>query len=112
MATIEKSGFLKYKDAAGNTYLVLPITTKDNVDGIDEIEAAIEALQNLVGTTAVSTQISDAVSTATSEMVNFGKAQTLTAVEKSQARENIGVNNPKVIASDDGSGNVTLSFSY
>lgn len=36
MAVIEKSGILKYKDKAGNTYLMLPITTVDNVDGLEE----------------------------------------------------------------------------
>lgn len=41
MAVNEISGFLKYKDANGNTNLLMPITTKDNVDGIDEIEAEL-----------------------------------------------------------------------
>lgn len=36
MAVIEKSGILKYKDKAGNVYLMLPITSMDNVDGLEE----------------------------------------------------------------------------
>ena len=46
MAVTEKSGFLKYKDAAGNTTLMYPITTKDNVDGMDEIDAHISSTNN------------------------------------------------------------------
>lgn len=42
MAVNEISGFLKYKDADGNINLLMPITTKDNVDGIDEIEAELD----------------------------------------------------------------------
>ena len=36
MAVIEKSGLMKYKDKAGNVYLLYPITTIDNIDGLDE----------------------------------------------------------------------------
>ena len=36
MAVIEKSGLMKYKDKSGNTYLLYPITTTDNIDGLDE----------------------------------------------------------------------------
>lgn len=46
MAVIEKSGFLKYKDADGNTTLMYPITTKDNVDGMDEIDAHVASQDN------------------------------------------------------------------
>ena len=44
MAVNEISGFLKFKDANGDTNLLLPITTKDNVDGLDEIENNIDSL--------------------------------------------------------------------
>lgn len=40
MAVIEKSGLMKYKDKAGNIYLMYPITNTDNVDGLDEALAA------------------------------------------------------------------------
>ncbi len=40
MAVIEKSGLMKYKDAAGNTTIMYPITTMENVDGVDEAIAA------------------------------------------------------------------------
>lgn len=48
MAVIEKSGLMKYKDEAGNTYLMLPITNMDNVDGLDE------ALAGKAGTSVAS----------------------------------------------------------
>ena len=40
MAVVEKSGLMKYKDAAGNTTIMYPITNTDNVDGLDEAIAA------------------------------------------------------------------------
>lgn len=40
MAVIEKSGLMKYKDKAGNIYLMYPITNTDNVDGLEEALAA------------------------------------------------------------------------
>lgn len=36
MAVTEKSGRMKFKDKSGNVYLLLPVTTADNVDGLDE----------------------------------------------------------------------------
>ena len=42
MAVIEKSALMKYKDKAGNLYLMLPITNMDNVDGLDEALAGKE----------------------------------------------------------------------
>lgn len=65
MAVTEVSGLMKYKDASGNVYLMLPITTKDNVDGIDEIEAQL------------------------SETIRYTE-QTLTDAQKTRARTNIG----------------------
>lgn len=67
MATNEVSGFLKYKDEEGNLNLLLPITTKDNIDGLDEIE------QDLL------------------ETVKF-TPQALTDEQKAQAQANIGLN--------------------
>lgn len=53
MATIEKSGLLKYKDKAGNLYIMRPVTDANNVDGLDALLAgkensgeAAEALTN------------------------------------------------------------------
>lgn len=65
MAVNEISGFLKFKDTNGDTNLLLPITTKDNVDGLDEIE---NELANSVKVTA----------------------QDWTENQKQQARDNIG----------------------
>lgn len=65
MATSEIPGLLKYKDENGNINLLLPITTKDNVDGLDEIEAELN--ETLKYTT-----------------------QELNDAQKAQARANIG----------------------
>lgn len=53
MATIEKSGFLKYKDKTGNLYIMKPIMAADNIEGLDDLLAgkensgeAAEALTN------------------------------------------------------------------
>ena len=59
MAVTEKSGFLKYKDAAGNTTLMYPITTKDNVDGMDEIDAHIASTDNPHNVTKTQIGLSD-----------------------------------------------------
>lgn len=69
MAVNEVSGFLKYKDPNGDINLLMPITTKDNVDGLDEIEESLN------------------------QTVKF-TAQSLTDEQKEQARSNIGVSTP------------------
>ena len=51
MSVSEVSGLMKYKDEDGNVYLMFPVTTKDNVDGIDEIESELAALKNKVDNT-------------------------------------------------------------
>ena len=55
MAIVEKSGFLKYKDSDGNTNLMYPITTKDNVDGMDEVDEHISDQNNPHAVTAEQT---------------------------------------------------------
>ena len=52
MAVTEVSGLMKYKDADGNVYLMLPITTKENVDGMEEIDAHLVDTNNPHGVTA------------------------------------------------------------
>lgn len=76
MAVNELSGFLKYKDANGDLNLLYPITTKDNVDGIDDIEAEV------------------------AETVKF-TAQALDDARKAQARTNIGAGTSNVELSTD-----------
>lgn len=44
MAVKEMSGFLKYTDDNGDLNLLFPITTKDNVDGLDDIENEIATI--------------------------------------------------------------------
>ena len=46
MAVVEKNGFLKYKDENGDVTLMYPITTKDNVDGMDEIDDHVASTDN------------------------------------------------------------------
>ena len=41
MPIVEKSGLMKYKDAAGNTTIMYPITNTDNVDGLEEWNKAM-----------------------------------------------------------------------
>ena len=41
MSIVEKSGLMKYKDAAGNTTIMYPITNTDSVDGLEEWNKAI-----------------------------------------------------------------------
>lgn len=52
MAVIEKSGLMKYKDKAGNLYLMLPITNADNVDGLDELIDEAKVLGTAVAATS------------------------------------------------------------
>lgn len=59
MAIQEKYGLLTYKDAAGNTNLLYPITRLESVDGAEDL-------------------------------VHFDTEQSLTDVQKEQARTNIG----------------------
>lgn len=66
MAINELSGFLKYKDANGDINLLMPITSVDNVDGIDDI-------QEELATTVKVTE------------------QSFTEEQKAQVRANIGV---------------------
>lgn len=37
MPVVEKNGLMKYKDKAGNLYILYPVTNADNVDGLDEM---------------------------------------------------------------------------
>ena len=46
MATIDTSGLMKYKDASGNIYALYPITTRDNVDGLEYVDAHIADTAN------------------------------------------------------------------
>ena len=43
MATTEVSGLIKYKDSEGNVTLLLPITTKDNVEGLENVDNTADA---------------------------------------------------------------------
>lgn len=55
MPVVEKSGLMKYKDSAGNTTIMYPITTMDNVDGVEEALAEKAAASH----THTKSQISD-----------------------------------------------------
>lgn len=47
MAVIENSGLMKYKDKDGNTNIMYPITTLDNVDGVEEALAGKAAASHV-----------------------------------------------------------------
>lgn len=81
MAVIEKSSLMKYKDEAGNTYLMYPITNTDNIDGLDEALAENAAVTH----THTKSQISDfPTSMSASDVKAWSKADakpTYTAAE-------------------------------
>lgn len=52
MAVNEVSGFLKYRDTDGDLNLFYPITTKDCVDGMEEVDEHIADTTNPHGVTA------------------------------------------------------------
>lgn len=52
MAVIDTSGLMKYKDASGNIYALYPITTRDNVDGLEYVDEHIADTANPHSTTA------------------------------------------------------------
>ena len=42
MAVIKNSGLMKFKDKNGNIFAILPITTKDNVDGLEGVHVRLK----------------------------------------------------------------------
>lgn len=44
MAVIKNSGLMKFKDKNGNIYAILPITTKDNVDGLEGVHVRLKGI--------------------------------------------------------------------
>lgn len=52
MPLIEKSGLMRYKDNAGNTYLMFPITTAENVDGLNELIDEAKIISTAVAATS------------------------------------------------------------
>ena len=44
MAVITNSGLMKFKDKNGNIYAILPITTKDNVDGLEGVHVRLKGI--------------------------------------------------------------------
>lgn len=50
MAVIENSGLMKYKDKDGNTNIMYPITTMENVDGVEEALAGKAAASHVSDT--------------------------------------------------------------
>lgn len=45
MPTYEHSGVFSYKDENSNVHLLYPVTTKDNVEGMDQVETNISTAQ-------------------------------------------------------------------
>ena len=52
MPVVEQSGLIRYRDSAGNTYLMLPITTAENVDGLDELIDEAKIISTAVSATS------------------------------------------------------------
>lgn len=52
MPVIEQPGLIRYRDNAGNTYLMLPITTAENVDGLDELIDEAKIISTAVSATS------------------------------------------------------------
>ena len=52
MPVVEQSGLIRYRDNAGNTYLMLPITTAENVDGLDELIDEAKIISTAVSATS------------------------------------------------------------
>lgn len=46
MAITEVTGVMKYKDADGNTFIMLPATTKENVEGLEDFDAHLLDKEN------------------------------------------------------------------
>ena len=44
MAVITNSSLMKFKDKNGNIYAILPITTKDNVDGLEGVHVRLKGI--------------------------------------------------------------------
>lgn len=44
MAVIKNSGLMKFKDKNGDVYAILPITTKDNVDGLEGVHVRLKGI--------------------------------------------------------------------
>lgn len=73
MAVIEKSGILKYKDKAGNVHFMFPITSMDNVEGLENALAGKSATNH----THTKSQISDfPTSMPASDVKAWAKADT------------------------------------
>lgn len=77
MAVIQKNGILQYIDEAGNTYILYPVTTLDNVSGTGKLVISEDGktLKTMDGTVVGS----------------LGQTEeTLTDEQKAQARAKIG----------------------
>lgn len=56
MAVTEQNGLMKYKDKAGNLYILYPITNADNVDGLTELIEPVSTAANEAKTAAATAQ--------------------------------------------------------
>lgn len=62
MAVITNSGLMKFKDKYGNIYAILPITTKDNVDGLKGVHVRLKGTTT-AGTGSAYTATVDGIDT-------------------------------------------------
>ena len=74
MAVTEQIGLMKYKDKAGNLYILYPITNADNVDGLTELIEPVSTAAN-EAKTAAATADTKATNAATAASTAQSKAE-------------------------------------
>jgi len=113
MAVKEYSGILSTKNANGDTHLFYPVTLKDCVDGIDEIENDIAELQGAVATAALASNLTAEIARAkAAEQANAtaaAEAKSL-AAEKANADANGAANSANKLNTDAGSATHPVFF--
>lgn len=82
MPTFEHNGVFSYKDEQKNLHLLYPVTTKDNVEGMDQVEQAISTAQ---------TTADNAMTAATNAATAANAAKNLAEQVKKDIEEGGGV---------------------
>lgn len=94
MATIEQSGLMIFKDAEGNKTILYPVTKKDNVDGMEDIDAHIVDKNNPHGVTAE--QIKRADGQTVEEAISANEAATEAAQKTADEAKEAAANAQQV----------------
>ena len=99
MATREVSGLIKYKDAAGNLYLMLPVTTKDNVEGLENIDNTADTDKPV--SSAQATAIADAKKAGTDAQSSLNTHTSNKSNPHSVTKAQVGLGNVPNVATND-----------